>query len=107
MLLNPNIFYLKTNIKGTDTLCGSIATMIDCVRGLIDATGCSLVEALRCASEHPARLLHRYPDLGALEPNSLADIVLMDDAANPKATFVGGNLVWQDADFKFKVIKSA
>jgi len=90
--------------KGTTTLCGSIATMDDCVRGLMHASGCSLVEALRCASEHPARLLRLYPEMGALKPSSLADFVLIDDNVHVKATFVGGNLVWHDGEFKFKVI---
>ena len=73
--------------------------MDECVRNLIHATGCSLVEALACASEHPARLCGLYPAKGSLEFGADADFIVCDEEARVKATFVRGDLVWSADDW--------
>jgi N-acetylglucosamine-6-phosphate deacetylase len=82
-------------VEGTNTLCGSVATMDDCIKNLISATGCSLVEALSCASEHPAKMLQIYPTKGSLDYGADADFVFLDEQVNVRATFINGDLVWQ------------
>lgn len=64
-------------VQGTRTLCGSVATMDDCVQNLIKATGCSLEEALKCATENPARLLGVYPLEGGLYSTGLRQTLLL------------------------------
>ena len=95
-------------VHGTSTLSGSVASMDECVRNLKRATGCSLVDALMCACEHPARMLGVYPHKGCLEYGADADFVVIDDQVNVKATFIGGDLAWSVADwsplFKYKFI---
>lgn len=95
-------------IQGSKTLCGSVATIDDCVRNLISATGCSLVDACRCASEHPAKLMNLYPSKGSLEFGADADLVLIDENVNVRASFVKGDLAWSASDwspkFKFRQI---
>ena len=87
-------------IEGTDILCGAVATMDDCVRNLMRTTGCSIVEAVKCASEHPAQMLGIFPQKGSLDYGADADFILIDDDANVTATFLNGDLAWSKKDWK-------
>lgn len=93
-------------IYQTNTLCGSIATLNECVRIFQQAAKCSLAEALRCASEHPAKMLNLYPCKGSLKYGSDADFIIIDDDVNVYSTFINGDLVWSSENwtplFKFK-----
>ena len=95
-------------LQGTKTLSGSVATMDECVINLMSATGCSIVEAAKCASEHPAKMLGLYPSKGSLCFGADADFVFIDEAVNVKATFINGDLVWSSPEwsplFKCKFI---
>lgn len=86
---------LHAYVAGTTTLCGSIATMDMCVRHFKQAAGCSVEEALEAASLHPAQLLGVVHKKGNLDYGSDADLVLLDDALNVKATFISGEEVWR------------
>ncbi|XP_037648897.1 N-acetylglucosamine-6-phosphate deacetylase [Sebastes umbrosus] len=86
---------LHAYVAGTKTLCGSIATMDMCVRHFKHASGCSVEEALEAASLHPAQLLGIGHKKGNLDYGSDADLVLLDDALNVKATFISGEEVWR------------
>jgi N-acetylglucosamine-6-phosphate deacetylase len=69
-------------------LAGSALTMIGAVRNL-HALGVPLEEALRAASEVPARVARR-PDLGRLAPGAVADIVVLDDRLDVTRVLVAG-----------------
>ncbi|XP_034396092.1 N-acetylglucosamine-6-phosphate deacetylase [Cyclopterus lumpus] len=86
---------LHAYVAGTKTLSGSIAPMDMCVRHFKHAAGCSLEEALEAASLHPAQLLGLAERKGTLDFGSDADLVLLDDALNVKATFISGEEVWR------------
>ncbi|TNN22649.1 N-acetylglucosamine-6-phosphate deacetylase [Liparis tanakae] len=86
---------LHAYVAGTRTLSGSIAPMDMCVRHFQRAAGCSLEEALEAASLHPAQLLGLTERKGTLDFGSDADLVLLDDALNIKATFISGEEVWR------------
>lgn len=86
---------LHAYVAGTKTLCGSITTMDMCVRHFKHASGCSVEEALEAASLHPAQLLGVGHKKGNLDYGSDADLVLLDDALNVKATFISGEEVWR------------
>ncbi|XP_074513130.1 N-acetylglucosamine-6-phosphate deacetylase [Sebastes fasciatus] len=86
---------LHAYVAGTKTLCGSITTMDMCVRHFKHASGCSVEEALEAASLHPAQLLGIGHKKGNLDYGSDADLVLLDDALNVKATFISGEEVWR------------
>ncbi|XP_070779970.1 N-acetylglucosamine-6-phosphate deacetylase [Enoplosus armatus] len=86
---------LHAYVAGTKTLCGSIATMDMCMRHFKQASGCSVEEALEAASLHPAQLLGVSDKKGTLDYDSDADLVLLDDALNVKATFISGEEVWR------------
>ncbi len=69
-------------------LAGSALTMIDGVRNL-QSLGIPLEDALRAASEVPARVAQR-PDLGRLVPGAPADIVVLDDRLDVVRVLVDG-----------------
>lgn len=86
-------------IKDTNVLCGAMASMNACVRNLINGIHCSIDQALRCASEHPARLLNIYPQKGSLNYGADADFILIDGEIDVSATFLNGDLVWSKPDW--------
>ncbi|KAJ8975217.1 hypothetical protein NQ317_014520 [Molorchus minor] len=55
--MNVEIRDKKAYVAGTNTLCGSIATMIECVQLFVKSTGCTPEYALEAASLHPAQAL--------------------------------------------------
>ncbi|XP_067088356.1 N-acetylglucosamine-6-phosphate deacetylase isoform X2 [Osmerus mordax] len=85
----------RAHPSGTTTLSGSIATMDMCVRHFKQASGCSVEEALEAASLHPAQLLGISQHKGTLSYGTDADLVLLDDVMNVKATYVSGEEVWR------------
>ncbi|XP_071322379.1 N-acetylglucosamine-6-phosphate deacetylase [Trachinotus anak] len=88
---------LHAYVAGTKTLSGSIATMDMCVRHFKQASGCSVEEALEAASLHPAQLLGISHQKGNLDYGSDADLVLLDDDLNIRATYISGEEVWRKA----------
>jgi N-acetylglucosamine-6-phosphate deacetylase len=69
-------------------LAGSALTMIDAVRNL-HGLGVGLADALRAASEVPARVARRR-DLGRLVPGAPADVVILDDRLDVRRVLVDG-----------------
>lgn len=82
-------------LSGTDTLCGSIASMDQCVRNLIKFTNCSIVEGIECASLHPAQVLNISKSKGSLDFGSDADFVFLDEHLQVVETFIAGKSVWK------------
>jgi len=71
------------------TLAGSVLTMDAAVRNLV-TLGASEIEALLAATRAPARLLAR-PNLGLLAPGAPADVVVLNDRLEVRATLVDGH----------------
>jgi N-acetylglucosamine-6-phosphate deacetylase len=69
-------------------LAGSALTMIDAVRNL-HGLGVALEDALRAASEVPARVVGRR-DVGRLAPGARADVVVLDDRLEVRRVLVDG-----------------
>ncbi|XP_062570177.1 N-acetylglucosamine-6-phosphate deacetylase-like isoform X2 [Saccostrea cucullata] len=85
-------------IKGTQTLCGSIATMEMCVQHLRKSTKCGTVRALEAATFHPAHFLGITDRKGTLDFGTDADFILLDDDLKVLSTYIGGELVWSRQD---------
>ncbi|XP_011499907.1 PREDICTED: putative N-acetylglucosamine-6-phosphate deacetylase [Ceratosolen solmsi marchali] len=81
-------------IAGTNTLCGSIANMAECVRFFKEATGCSLVEALESVTLHPAEALEIQHEKGVLDFGTQADFVLLDNNLHVLSTWIAGDCVY-------------
>ncbi|XP_020861919.1 N-acetylglucosamine-6-phosphate deacetylase isoform X2 [Phascolarctos cinereus] len=58
---------LRCFVAGTNTLCGSVASLDTCVRHFLQATGCSVETALEAATLHPAQLLRIEKQKGTLD----------------------------------------
>ena len=56
--------------------------------------GCSAVEALECATLHPAQLLGVSDRKGTLEYGRDADFVLLDEHLDVHSTYIAGEQVW-------------
>ena len=55
----------RAYLKGTNTLCGYVVALDECVRNLIVATGCSLVEAVKSKSISATQLVSKVGSVGA------------------------------------------
>ena len=75
------------------TLAGSALTMIQAVRNAVRLGGASLEDAVRMASETPARLLGL--SRGRLEQGRRADLVIFDAHFQVRLTIVRGRIVYQ------------
>lgn len=104
-------------IAGTDTLCGSIASMDECVRIFKKSTGkikhftslleitaqecfcldCSTVFAIEAATLHPAKCLGLEKVKGTLSYGADADFVMLNDNLTVRSTWISGNQVYSNA----------
>ncbi len=75
------------------TLAGSVISLRDAVRNLMQFTNCSLADALGAATSTPARAIGAT-GRGALAAGNVADLVVVDDELEVIATVVGGQLVY-------------
>jgi N-acetylglucosamine-6-phosphate deacetylase len=76
------------------TLAGSVVTLDQAIRNIVKWTDATPAEAIRMASDVPARLLG-LNDLGKIEEGCTADLVLFDEAFNVTATIVGGQIAYR------------
>ena len=76
-----------------ETLAGSVATLYDCLRCAVLEMGIPLPDAVRAASENPARALGVYGDYGTLSAGAFADIILADKDLNLRAVILKGKKI--------------
>ena len=83
--------------KVNGNLTGSAVTLNVALRRLMEYTGLPLEEAIRWVSLNPATTLGIEHETGSISVGKLADIVLLDDACRPRATFLKGREAWTAA----------
>jgi N-acetylglucosamine-6-phosphate deacetylase len=76
-------------------LCSSTATMIRCVRNMVQVVGVPFADAIRMATLNPARALRLDEHKGVLREGADADLVIIADTLEICATFVGGKQVYR------------
>ncbi|MDO4163198.1 MAG: N-acetylglucosamine-6-phosphate deacetylase [Bacteroides sp.] len=74
-------------------LAGSIATMDRLIRTMVQKADIPLADAVRMASETPARIMGVYDRKGSLQKGKDADIIVMDDDLKVRAVWAMGQLV--------------
>ncbi len=74
------------------TLAGSLLMMDQAVRNMVQWTDATPVDALRMASEIPARLIGHG---GSLAIGADADLVLLDEDFRVRATIIKGEVVYE------------
>ncbi|KAL0274135.1 UNVERIFIED_CONTAM: hypothetical protein PYX00_006631 [Menopon gallinae] len=82
-------------VSGTNTLCGSIATMAASVKYFRKATSCTIVEALEAATLHPAEALNITDRKGTLNFGADADFILLTPELDLISTWIAGECVYE------------
>ena len=77
------------------SLAGSTLTMAQALRNMMSFCQLSLAEALPMVTRAPARAIGCYPRKGSLQVGTDADMVIWDEASGVRATFIGGELVYE------------
>ena len=92
---DPNYVIENGVCKWADrqTLAGSIATADVLVQTMVKKAGIPLEDAVRMASETPARLIGIADSKGTLEKGKDADIVILDNDVNVRCVFTKGKEV--------------
>ncbi|RSD25139.1 N-acetylglucosamine-6-phosphate deacetylase [Mesobacillus subterraneus] len=72
------------------TLAGSILKMKDSLKNMMEFTGISLEEAMKLASENPARQLNVFDRKGSIAPGKDADLVILDHNLEVSMAFCRG-----------------
>jgi N-acetylglucosamine-6-phosphate deacetylase len=77
------------------SLAGSVSTMVQMVRNMVELAGASLSDAVRMASLNPARALGIGGRKGSIEPRKDADMVIFTDKFAVLKTIIGGRLEYE------------
>ena len=83
----------KVVVEGTETLVGSCIGMDEGIRNLMRWSGCSVAEAVRCATENVASSMGLV-DRGKLEEGRRADFVVLDEEGEILQTWIRGKKVF-------------
>ncbi|CAG9798889.1 unnamed protein product [Chironomus riparius] len=86
----------KAYVAGTNTLCGSIAPMDECIRVFLHETQCPIEFALEAASLHPATCLGISDRKGTLNYEADADFILLDDNLIVHSAWIAGECVYEN-----------
>lgn len=79
---------------------GSVATMNQLVKNLVQSADVSLSQAIKMVTWTPARILGISGERGLLAPGMKADLVVFDRDFDVRMTFVEGKLVYRDTEKK-------
>jgi len=77
------------------TLIGTALGLSRMVRNLVTFTGCSLVTAVKMATQNPADILGLADGKGVIETGRDADLIIIDDELCVHATIVAGEIAFQ------------
>ncbi|MEX2081455.1 MAG: N-acetylglucosamine-6-phosphate deacetylase [Dehalococcoidia bacterium] len=84
-----------TAVRQDGTIVGSISTLDQHFRNVVEFFGVDLATAFRLCSTNPARVVGSARRKGALEPGMDADIVLLDSDYQVAATVCRGQLAYR------------
>jgi N-acetylglucosamine-6-phosphate deacetylase len=90
----PITVTLRTAVLDDGTLAGSVLTMDGAFRVLVEQLGVPLVDAARLCSTTPARRMG-MTDIGTIEAERTADLVVLDRHLKVTGTYVRGQL-WRN-----------
>jgi N-acetylglucosamine-6-phosphate deacetylase len=85
----------SARLVSSGSLAGSILTLNDALKNMVEFTGCAPHEAVGMATLNPARLLGLADHKGRLEAGFDADIAVFGDNFEPLLTIVGGEVVFR------------
>lgn len=76
------------------TINGNVQPLLTCVLRA-EQFGIPLTDAVRMASETPAKKLGIYNETGSIAPGKSADLFVLDEQNRVRLTMVGGRMVYQ------------
>jgi len=77
------------------TLIGTATGLSDLLQRMIKFTGCDFNNAIRTATENPAKVLGIQDRKGSIEQGKDADIILLDNKGTVQMTMVAGRIVYK------------
>ena len=80
----------EARIPDGTALASSVFPMNEMVRVFRELAACPLWQAVRMASLTPAEIVHRGHEIGSIAAGKFADLLIIDDAVNVRATYIGG-----------------
>ncbi len=78
------------------TLAGSVLRMPQAIKNMLQFTGCDLLDAVKMASENPAKVLGIFDKKGSIAIDKDADLVVLDEHFNVVMTICGGHKIWNN-----------
>ncbi len=90
---------LPVNVKNSvcrtqsGALAGSTLSIIDAVKNLVNAVNVSLFDAVKMATQNPAKALNIYDRKGSISKNKKADLIAFDNDFNIKFIMVDGKIL--------------
>ena len=84
----------RSTLADGGSIAGSVVNLSDCVRNAVKS-GIRLNDAVRAATQNPARAATIDSTVGSLEPGKSADILIWDADLRTVAVFVGGEPIRQ------------
>jgi N-acetylglucosamine-6-phosphate deacetylase len=94
--LGGQAVHVESNIArlADGTLAGSTLKMSSAIRNMMDYTHCHFYDAVKMASENPAKILGIFEKKGSIEMGKDADLVVLDHDFQVVMTMVGGRSVY-------------
>lgn len=77
-------------VTADGTLSGSNITLVDAIRNCVRFCGIALPDAIKMASENPARLIGVSSTLGKIEKGMCANLIMLNDDLTLSRSFIGG-----------------
>jgi N-acetylglucosamine-6-phosphate deacetylase len=78
------------------TLAGSVLKIPSAIQNILKFTGCSLHDAVKMATENPARLLNIFQRTGSIAQQKDADLVVLNEELKVVLTVCKGKIIYSD-----------
>ena len=90
MLMRGGLCYLRQEDGSAGSIAGSVLTLAEGVKNVVDWGIATVEQAIRMATEVPARSSHIDSRCGSILPGREADFVVFDRELKLRETYVGG-----------------
>lgn len=76
------------------TLAGSVLKLNEAIKNFMDFTGSNFEDAVKCATENPAKNLGLFHKMGSIKENKIANLVIVDKELNVYQTIRNGKIIY-------------
>ena len=80
------------------TLAGSTLKMNVAVKNMIDNLGLSFIDAVKLASENPAKNLSIFDKMGSIKEGKYANLLIVDNDINIYKTIRNGYVIYEKSE---------